>query len=192
VFNVDAQTQGLEVELSAQPTDNLEVSFAASLLEAEFADTIYKADGTVLGGMEDGNRLPSVSELQLAGTATYRFPLDWGGASGGFLSATVHHMGDRYTQPGDQVDGAGTFGHFAYAGATGLETTNLDLELDAFTIVNISAGIEGEDWEAVLYINNATDENADLSFDKERGGAARLAFRTNMPRNIGLTYRKHF
>lgn len=192
VFNVDAETQGIEVELSAQPTDNLELSFAASVLEAEFADTIYKADGSVLGGMEDGNRLPSVSELQLAGTATYRFPLSWGGASGGYLSATVHHMSDRYTQPGDQVAGAGTFSHFAYAGSTGTETTTVDLKLDAFTIMNISAGIEGDDWEAVLYVNNVTDENADLSFDRERGGAARLAFRTNMPRNIGVTFRKHF
>lgn len=90
------------------------------------------------------------------------------------------------------VSGAGTFSHFAYAGSTGTETSTVDLELDAFTTVNISAGIIGDEWDAVLYINNATDENADLSFDRERGGAARLAFRTNMPRNIGLTFRKHF
>ena len=192
VFNVDAETRGVELELTAQPTDNLELSFAASVLKAEFTDTILKADGTPLGGMEDGNRLPSVAELQLAGTATYRFPLDWAGATGGYVSATVHHMGDRYTQPGDQVAGAGTFGHFAYAGSTGAETTTVDLELDAFTIVNISAGIEGEDWEALIYVNNVTDENADLSFDRERGGRARLAFRTNMPRNVGVTFRKHF
>jgi outer membrane receptor protein involved in Fe transport len=191
VFNVpDAHTAGVEVELSAQPTERLELSLAASLLEAEFDSTIRKADGTPLGGMKDGNRLPSVPEIQLAGTATYTIPVDFASSEEMYFSATVHHMGDRFTQPGDQVSGAGTFGHFAYAGATGTETSNIDLELDAFTIVNLSAGLVGEDWEAILYVNNVTDENADLSFDRERGGAARLAFRTNMPRNIGLTFRK--
>ena len=36
------------------------------------------------------------------------------------------------------------------------------------------------------------DENADLSFDRERGGRARLGFRTNQPRTVGLTYRRFF
>lgn len=193
VFNVgDAHSAGVELELTAQPTERLQLSLAVSLLESEFDSTIRKADGTPLGGMEDGNRLPSVPETQFAGTATYTFPINWAGGSEAYISATVHHMGDRYTQPGDQVSGAGTFSHFAYAGSTGDETSTVDLELDAFTTVNISAGIIGDGWEALLYVNNATDENADLSFDRERGGAARLAFRTNMPRNIGLTFRKHF
>ena len=192
VFNADAHTLGLEVELTAQPTDRLSFSLAASVLESEFDDTVYKADGTALGGMEDGNRLPSVSELQLAGTATYTYPLNWAAASEGYFSATVQHLGDRYTQPGDQVSGSGTFSHFAYAGSTGNETTTVDLELDAYTTVNMSAGIIGNDWEAILYVNNVTDENADLFFDRERGGAARLAFRTNLPRNVGITVRKSF
>ncbi len=48
------------------------------------------------------------------------------------------------------------------------------------------------DWEGVLYVNNVTDENALYSFDRERGGRARLAFRTNQPRTIGVTVRKGF
>ena len=39
---------------------------------------------------------------------------------------------------------------------------------------------------------NATDENANLSFDRERGGRARLGFRTNQPRTIGVTVRRSF
>ena len=58
--------------------------------------------------------------------------------------------------------------------------------------MDVSAGITGDNWEAVLFINNVADENADLSFDRERGGAARLAFRTNLPRNVGVTFRKRF
>ena len=49
-----------------------------------------------------------------------------------------------------------------------------------------------DDWEVVLYMNNVTDTNANLSFDRERGGRARLGFRTNQPRTIGLTARSRF
>jgi iron complex outermembrane receptor protein len=66
------------------------------------------------------------------------------------------------------------------------------VRLDPYTIVNLTAGIEKETWSAVLYIHNVADENANLSFDRERGGRARLGFRTNNPRTIGVTYRKSF
>ena len=38
-------------------------------------------------------------------------------------------------------------------------------------------------------MNNLSDENADLAFDRERGGRARLGFHTNTPRTVGLTAR---
>jgi iron complex outermembrane receptor protein len=47
-------------------------------------------------------------------------------------------------------------------------------------------------FSAVLYANNVTDEKALLSFDRERGGRARLGFSTNQPRTIGVTLRKTF
>ncbi len=51
--------------------------------------------------------------------------------------------------------------------------------MEAYTLVNLRLGIAKEDWETALYVTNLTDENADLSFDRERGGRARLSFRTN-------------
>ena len=105
----------------------------------------------------------------------------------------VQHVGDRITQPSDQVAGAGVFtSGLPFGGATGAEQTVLDLELDAYTLVNLRLGIIRDDWETALYINNVTDENADLSFDRERGGRARLAFRTNQPRTVGIVFRKFF
>jgi iron complex outermembrane receptor protein len=41
-------------------------------------------------------------------------------------------------------------------------------------------------------VNNVTDENVNLSFDRERGGRARLGFHTNEPRTVGLTLRARF
>ena len=193
-FNVpDAHTAGVEFELGVQPTEAFELSLAGSFLEAEFDSTVTDALGSILGGVEDGNRLASVPEFQLAATGSYYFPLAFAGGSEAYLSATVHHVGDRITQPSDQVAGAGDFvSGLPFGGATGDEVTSLDLELDPYTIVNLSAGLIKETWEAVLYINNVGDENANLSFDRERGGRARLAFRTNQPRTIGITLRKNF
>ena len=91
------------------------------------------------------------------------------------------------------MPGAGDFvSGLPFGGATGTEVTSLDLELDAYEIVNFSAGWVWDTLEAVVFLNNAFDENADLSFDRERGGRARLGFRTNTPRMLGVTLRKSF
>ncbi len=193
-FNVPkAHTQGIELELGANPTDSLYLSLAGSMLESEFDSTVVDGNGNVIGGLEDGNRLASVPEYQLAATGSYIIPMSLFGGSEAVLSATVHYVGDRYTQPSDQVPGAGDFSSgLPFGGATGDEITSLDLNLDPYTIVNLSAGIEKETWSALLYIHNVGDENANLSFDRERGGRARLAFRTNKPRTVGVTFRMSF
>ena len=192
-FNVgEAHTAGVELELRAQPIEGLEVSFAGSWLESEFDSTVRDSTGAILGGVKAGNRLASVPEYQYAATATYSFPL-FVTDGDGFLSATVHHVGDRFTQPSDQVAGAGTFtSGLAFGGATGTETTVIDLELDPYTIVNVSGGMTVGDWDAILFVHNLSDKHTLLSFDRERGGRARLGFRTNQPRTVRLTIRRRF
>ncbi|MCH7830849.1 MAG: TonB-dependent receptor [Proteobacteria bacterium] len=193
-FNVaDAHTAGVEFELGARPSESLYLSLAGSALKSEFDSTVVDANDAILGGVQDGNRLASVPDFQIAASGSYYFPVSFMGGSNATVTATVHHVGDRITQPSDQLAGAGLFQSLLpYGGATGFETTTVDLVLDAYTIVNLSVGIEHDDWSAVLYIHNVGDENANLSFDRERGGRARLAFRTNVPRTIGITFRKNF
>ncbi len=193
-FNVeDAHTTGVEFELSVSPTDGLDLSLSGSILEAEFDDTVRDETGAILGGVKKGNRLASVPDIQISGAATYSFPIALFNGADAFVSAAVQYVGDRITQPSDQVAGSGVFvSGLPFGGATGDGITTLDLELDAYTLINLSFGITKEDWEAVLYFNNVTDENADLSFDRERGGRARLGFRTNPPRTIGLVFRKFY
>jgi outer membrane receptor protein involved in Fe transport len=193
-FNVpDAHASGVEFELGVSPTDALQFSLAGSILTSEFDSTVVDGTGAILVGIEKGNRLASVPDFQIAATGSYYFPLTWGGGSDGFVSATIHHVGDRITQPSDQTSGAGDFSSgLAFGGATGNEVTSLNLLLDSYTIINLSAGLEFDEWSATLYVHNVSDENADLSFDRERGGRARLSFRTNKPRTIGIVFRKSF
>lgn len=194
VFNVpDAHTAGFEAELGAELAPGFDVSIAGSYVDAQFDSDVVDGTGAVLAGIRDGNRLASVPEFQIAATASYSFPINFQNASEGFIAVSAQHVGSRFTQPSDQEPGAGDFmSGLPFGGATGMETTSLDLELPSYQIVNLQAGVDWEDMSIIVYVNNVFDENALLSFDRERGGRARLGFRTNQPRTLGVTVRKSF
>ncbi|MEZ5972742.1 MAG: TonB-dependent receptor [Hyphomonadaceae bacterium] len=194
VFNVpDAHAAGVEIEFGWEPISGLQLTFAGGWTEAEFDSTVVDGANNVLGGIQKGNRLASVPEWQAAATAAYYWPISWGEGMEAFVAGSVQHVGSRYTQPGDQVPGAGNFvSNLAFGGASGTDVTALDLELEQYTLINLNAGIQNDEWGVTLFVNNVTDENANLSFDRERGGRARLGFATNQPRTFGVTVRRNF
>jgi iron complex outermembrane recepter protein len=192
VFNVDkAHTQGVEAEFNIRPIAGLDLSFAGSLVEAEFDTTL---PGVLAGatGIRKGNRLPSVPKYQFATSATYggRFNTndEW------FVSASYQRVGSRYTQPADQENNPRAFrSNLPFNGATGNGVTTVDLKLPAYDLVNLSAGVDFDNGLGVqVYANNLFDENALLSFDRERGGRARLGYNVGRPREIGITVRQKF
>jgi len=193
VFNADSHTMGVEFEFSARPTKGLDLSIAGSWVEAQFDETRLKQDGTVLEGIKEGNRLPSVPNFQIAASAFYTVPVDDDGGEA-YMGITFQHNGTRFTQPGDQENNARTFVHgLPFGGAPAGASTTLNLQLPDYQLVNLSAGIElGNGLGAVIYVNNLFDENAILAFDRERGGRARLGFHVGQPRTMGLTVRKRF
>ena len=194
VFNAPkAHTMGLEVELFASPVEGLDLSLTGSVLEAEFDSTLLKANGDILEGIADGNRLPSVPKFQIAANASYAWPIAANGTEA-FVAASFQHIGSRFTQPGDQENNPRTFVHgLPFFGAPADAATTLDLKLPDYQLVNLSAGIETPDGlDVIFYVNNLFDENALLAFDRERGGRARLGFSTNQPRTFGVTVRRGF
>lgn len=192
VFNVPkAHSSGVELEMAWRPNDSLELGFAGSAVNAEFDSTVRDGAGNVLGGIREGNRLPSVPELQFTASLTYNFRL---AGRESYVTASYQHVGSRFTQPSDQENNPRTFTHgLPFQGAPATAATTLDLELPRYNLVNLSAGIDfARGFSAIVYVNNLTDEKALLSFDRERGGRARLGFATNQPRTIGVTLRKSF
>ena len=193
VFNVpEAHTQGIEFELSAEPIENFDLSISGSLIEAEF-DSTLTSGGNVVGGIREGNRLPSVPEFQISASAAYTAPLNADGMEAVF-TASVQHVGSRFTQPSDQENNPRTFVHgLPFGGQPAGASTTLDLKLPDYQLVNVSAGINFPDQLSVIaYISNIFDENPLLSFDRERGGRARLGFQVGQPRTFGITARKRF
>ena len=197
VFNVpQAHSQGVEVEVSARPVPGLELSLNGSVIDAKFDSSVTDTAGNVIAGMRDGNRLPTVPRFQMAATGSYTAAvgagLDW------TTTASFQHVGDRYTQPGDQEAGAASFSSaiwFNPANNTyGTGTYNFgSLLLPSYNLVNLSTGLSWDNGLSVLvFVNNLFDENPLLSLDRERGGRARLGYNIGAPRKVGVTVRKSF
>ncbi|WP_207774740.1 TonB-dependent receptor [Sphingosinicella sp. YJ22] len=193
VFNVPkAHTLGAEFEMSASPAEGLVFSLAGSVIQAEFDSTVVDGTGAVIGGIREGNRLPSVPEMQLSASASYTWQAGPGAEA--YVGASFQHIGSRFTQPSDQENNPRAFVHgLPFGGAPANAATIVDLELPDYNLVNLSAGIDWDNGLGVqIYANNLFDENALLSFDRERGGRARLGFNIGNPRQIGVTVRKRF
>lgn len=192
VFNVPkAHSLGIEAELGFQPADGLEFSLSGSVIDAQFDSTLPGALASATG-IRDGNRLPSVPKFQMSATGSYEWPM--GESKKGFVNASFTHVGSRFTQPADQENNPRTFTHgLPYLGASASAATTVDLELPSYQLVNLSIGVKTDSGLTVsAYVTNLFDENALLSFDRERGGRARLGYSVSQPRTFGVTMRKDF
>ena len=193
VFNVPkAHTMGIEGEFTARLAEGLDIGISGSVLEAEFDSTVRDGTGAVIGGIREGNRLPSVPKFQISLNATYTRRVN--DTMDGFITASFQHVGSRYTQASDQENNPRSFvSGLAFGGATGTRASVVDLELPSYEIFNLSAGVEMDNGvDIVAYVNNVFDENPLLSFDRERGGRARLGFSVGQPRTVGVTVRRAF
>ena len=192
VFNVDkAHSMGVEFELGLSPSDGLDFNLSGSLIEAEFDTTLPGVLATATG-IREGNRLPSVPKFQLSASGSYEWPI--GDAANMYVAASVQHVGTRFTQPADQENNPRTFVHgLPFGGAPAASSTTVNLQLPDYQLVNLSAGVDFDNGLSLIaYVNNLFDENALLSFDRERGGRARLGYTVGQPRTFGVTARKTF
>ena len=203
VFNVpEARSAGLELELAAQPSPLFDFAISASYNDSQLDSTLTSTDAqgnvSVVSGIQKGNRLPTVPELQAAAAATYRWEMtrNWAG----YLTGTYQHVGSRFTQIGDQAAGFGTVNLLAFEQAGGgtiggpltQNTFTFDPELPAYDLVNLRLGVLSGKWDVALFVNNVTDEVAFLALDQERGTLARVGYLTNQPRTYGVSARVNF
>ena len=184
----EAHTMGGELEFAVHPTDALLVTFAGSYVEAEFDTTVPNVPG-----IKDGNRIPSVPNWQLSAMATYTFPGVLNSKES-YVTASWQFVGDQITQPGDQD--STPYPSRLITGLTGADMASDNfrdqMELDPYHLLNLNTGLLYDTWEVMLYIKNITDENPQLSFDRERNGAARMAYRVGQPRTFGILSRFYF
>src|SRR5262249_54842913 len=151
--------------------------------DSELRSTVRDSTGAVVGGIESGNRLPTVPKLQVSAAATWQHPMmtDWLG----YLTGVYQHVGSRFTQTVDQAPGYGTFVmRTGIGGPLTQPTFTFDPELPAYDIVNLRYGMVHNKLEVAVYVNNITDERAKLSLDRERNLTARVGYVVGDPRTF--------
>ncbi|HEV2286568.1 MAG TPA: TonB-dependent receptor [Steroidobacteraceae bacterium] len=188
-----ARSEGVEAELSAHPNVNWDFGISATVLDAKLTSSVVSAAG-VVGGLQDGNRLPTAPKAQAAGNVGFTLPSAAGSADF-FANFTVQYVGSSYSQfeneePGwGQIGGAGDPNGarlITYGGVPAGTVISFNPLLPSYTLANLRFGFKTERWQAALYVDNITDKSAELALDYERGRSARVGYLTNQPRTVGL------
>jgi iron complex outermembrane receptor protein len=200
VFNVPkARSVGGELEFALAPTDRFDFALSFGYNDSELRSTLTSTDAvgnvSVVSGIEEGRRLPTVPKAQWSAAATYQQPITQGVQ--GYLTGTYSHVGSRFTQVGDEDPGFGvlnlnSFGANTIGGPLTQSTFTFDPELPAYDIVNLRLGARFSNFDVALFANNLFDERAFLALDRERGLRARVGYLTNQPRTIGISTRVDF
>ena len=167
----EAEIQGMEAWLSWLPTENLsiEATFGYNNGELSKEETLFEGFEGALT-VPEGTRLPIVPDVKASMNVMYSFnePI-----LGGYPYVLV-----RYTYTGDSVN--------SLAGIESSPFLSPVVDQDAWTTIDLQAGLEADLWTLSVYVDNVTDEEADL-FYNNRFAQQRLS--VNAPRSIGVNFR---
>ena len=167
-----AEVDGVEIELTAQPTDQFYMNFGVTWINAELTadqivDPTLAAPGFAPPLGVNGDKIPKVPEWAFSGSAEYKFP----------------NLGNF--EPSFR-------GNFSYTGSS--ETFFNPsfpgfIKIGDYFLLNLNADFQHENWGLRFFVNNVTDERAAVDID---GAAGPDTFRyfTVRPRTFGaqLTY----
>jgi iron complex outermembrane receptor protein len=208
VFNVPtARSAGVEAELFARPNTNWDFGLSATFLDAKLTSSVTSTDqnGNVLvvGGLANGNRLPTAPKAQAAASVGYTLPVMDNREF--FANLTVQYVGSSFSQFENEEPGFGTICAgcpsaaapnaarlIVLGGPLSTSSITFNPELPSYTLANLRFGLKGARWQAAGYVNNITDKSAALALDYERGRSARVGFLTNQPRTYGVYGRYEF
>jgi iron complex outermembrane receptor protein len=198
IINVPAQSHGIEAELFAHPNSTWDFGLSATWVDARLRGTVTSTSPTgvvtTVGGLVNGNRLPTAPQVQAVGSVGYTLPLQ--NQRDFFSVFTVQYVGSSYSQFENEEPGFGQIGGTAsdlnaarlitYGGVPSSTVISFDARLPAYSLGNLRAGVRTDRWEVAGYLNNLWDKNAHLALDYERGRSARVGYLTNQPRTIGV------
>lgn len=173
----NSETTGLEWDLTYAVSDNNTLTFAGSYNDAELTQDFWRLDDERIAGepanAPKGTPMPYVPELQMTGIWRSNFNL---GSLPSFFQASAAYTGSRWND---------------------LDTLNVParVEMDAYTLLHLSAGIERDTWSLGLFISNATDERAEVDVaDPGYGAGPGVAWtqNTTRPRTYSIRYSHRF
>ena len=172
-----AETIGAEFDMVFAATDALTLSLSASYNDAELQEPYYRNTQERIDGdpprAPKGTEMPFVPKLQYTAIGRYhfdnmRFPA--------YVQAALAYTDDAWNN---------------------LEVA-LRSKMPSYTIVNLAAGIGKDTWNLDLFIDNATDERAQVTrydanyFDPFNAIFQDTSIGVNRPRTLGVRYTQRF
>jgi outer membrane receptor protein involved in Fe transport len=175
----EASSSGIELELESSVTDRLTLFANVGLIDAQFNETVF-----VPGSTEDivrkGDLLSDVPEVMWNIAMDYTIP---GSRGDWYFLASVNYVDETLELPGrkdDDVTG------------NGIDSTNVRPD---YTIVDARIGYTSQSgWEASLFVDNLTDEEAIYGFNDAIAFAFPGSDPTvrNRPQTVGVSFLYNF
>lgn len=179
----NARTKGVEWDLTWAANENNTLSFSGSYNDAKLQTDYWRSQDDEDAGeppnAPKGTPMPYIPKWQLTGIWRANFNV---GELPGFFQAAVSYTGSRW----NDLD---------------IQNVPARQEMDAYTLVNLSTGIEKNNWTLSLFVNNLFDERAEINIaDPGYGGLSNLerppghawTTTTNRPRYFGLRFTQRF
>jgi iron complex outermembrane recepter protein len=188
-----ARSQGVEAEVTLTPGEHWDFAVSAALNNGKLQSDLKDGSGNIISGIQSGNRLPAVPQVQASGAATYGWAV--GQESRIAITGSYQYNGSRFTLIDDEASGAGTVNLLSFQQSGGKtiggpltqSTFTYSPKLPGYSLVNLRIGLARERWEVAAFANNLTDTRAFLALDRERGTRGRVGYLTNQPRTLGMT-----
>jgi outer membrane receptor for ferrienterochelin and colicin len=187
VFNAgDAHINGVNAEFDWNPTDNLSVGFNLEWLEAE-TDTVLELGYLYV---EAGTKLPLTPDFTAGAWATY----DWAVPSmnaNGYARVQWSYSGSRLS----------SLEYTPFVNDDGSTNPYPSWNDPAYNIGDVSIGLQGDDWEVSMFLNNVTDERVYYGHASQGGytqqnldeGRMHVdTVYTNRPREYGIRFIRKF
>lgn len=170
----EATSDGFELDATFRPIQGLDINLGYSYTKAELSNELPGFVTAALGDIGDGDRLPGSPEDTYSVSVNYEFSLVEG--YGMYIYGDYQYVGDSITTINDH-----------------LNTNLLFDKTDAYALSSVRLGLMSEEgWEVSAYVNNITNELAELSLDREGNGSGRQSFSRNRPRTFGLSLNMTF
>lgn len=169
-FNAGSATsEGVELEITALPTDNVKLTFAGNYTDAELDENVNLT--TPLGSFPvaiEGNELPLVPKWKINVGAEYRHPFANGWI--GYVRGNASFSPERF--------------NFA--------DNNPAEELRSYQVYDLQLGLEKDRYEVVLFFDNLTNEVVEYAFQTGPPLDVDRFINPGKPRTIGVTARARF
>jgi hypothetical protein len=188
----DAHINGINMEFDIAASDRWTLGMNMEYREAETDESHPLPPGTPTGEFDpadlEGLRLPNVPDFTAAAWVDYHWPTNlFGQGNQAFVRTQWSHVGESFN---------------SLEPANPLTENNPRLENKAYTIGDLRVGVQGDSWEAAIFVNNLTDERGQYTHEAAQftwGFANSAEGRphikrtfTNRPREYGIRYAKRW